>query len=140
MPKMSRQRFKYLENKKSFQDEIKYIFHHFWRALTETNETIFLEGESPTLNVKNIRNINQPIFFFTPSTENLKPWQFFMEPILKEEAMDIESTWNKIELEDFKASENCLERSKYPENLWAFLKLMQNPGGRSWGSYGRITI
>ena len=54
-----------------------------------------------------------------------------MEPILKEEAMDIESTWNKIELEDFKASENCLERSKYPENLWAFLKLTQNPGGRS---------
>ena len=29
MTKKSRQKFKYLENKKSFEDEIKNIFHHF---------------------------------------------------------------------------------------------------------------
>ena len=29
MIKKSRQKFKYLENKKSFKDEIKNIFHHF---------------------------------------------------------------------------------------------------------------
>ena len=32
MTKKSRQKFKYLENKKSFWDEIKSIFHHFQRA------------------------------------------------------------------------------------------------------------
>ena len=37
MPKKSRQKLKYLENEKSFQDEIKSTFHHFWRAIIETN-------------------------------------------------------------------------------------------------------
>ena len=45
MPKKSRQKFKYLEYEKSFQDEIKSIFHHFWRTIIEA---IFLEGESPS--------------------------------------------------------------------------------------------
>ena len=49
MTKMSRQKFKYLENEKSFYDEIKSIFYHFLRAIIEVNKKIFLEGESPTL-------------------------------------------------------------------------------------------
>ena len=44
-----RQKFKYIENKKSFQDEIKSIFHHFWRTIIEGNNKIFWEGENPTL-------------------------------------------------------------------------------------------
>ena len=47
MTKKLRQKIKYLENEKSFQDEIKSIFHHFWRAFIQTNKTIFLrEWES----------------------------------------------------------------------------------------------
>ena len=34
---MPRQKFKYLENKKSFWDEIKSIFHYFWRAIIKKN-------------------------------------------------------------------------------------------------------
>ena len=49
MPKNSRQKFKYIENEKSFWDEIKSIFHQFWRAVIEANNKIFFEGESPTL-------------------------------------------------------------------------------------------
>ena len=48
MPKKSREKFKYLLNEKSFQDEIKSIFHHFWMAIIEAKKN-FLEGESPTL-------------------------------------------------------------------------------------------
>ena len=49
MNKRLRQKFKYLENKKGFDDKIKSIFHHFQRAFIEANKIIFLEGESPTL-------------------------------------------------------------------------------------------
>ena len=49
MTKQSRQKLKYLENDKSFYDEIKSIFHHFVRAFIEVNKGNFLEGESPTL-------------------------------------------------------------------------------------------
>ena len=31
--KMEIQKFKYLENEKSFLDEIKNVFHSFWRAI-----------------------------------------------------------------------------------------------------------
>ena len=51
MTKKSRQKFTYLENEKSFYDVIKSIFHHFLRAIIDAN--IFLEGESPTLNLHN---------------------------------------------------------------------------------------
>ena len=40
----SGQKFKYLKNKKSFEDEIKSIFRHFYMA-----KQTFLEGERPTL-------------------------------------------------------------------------------------------
>ena len=43
MPKKSRQKVKYLENEKSFQDEIKRTFHHFWRAIIEANKNFFFE-------------------------------------------------------------------------------------------------
>ena len=49
MIKKSRQKFKYIENKKSFEDEIKSIFHYFGRAIIEANQKDFLEGQSPTL-------------------------------------------------------------------------------------------
>ena len=48
MNEKSKQKFKYLENEKSFQDEIKSIFRHFWRTIIEANKEFFLEGESPT--------------------------------------------------------------------------------------------
>ena len=37
MTKKSRQKFKYLENEKSFYDEIKSIFYHFWTTIIEAN-------------------------------------------------------------------------------------------------------
>ena len=50
MAKKSRQRFEYLENEKSFEDEIKTIFHNFRRAIIEANK-FFFQGESPTLKI-----------------------------------------------------------------------------------------
>ena len=41
MTKMSRQKSKYLENEKSFQDEIKSIFHHFEKDFIEANKNKF---------------------------------------------------------------------------------------------------
>ena len=48
MKKMLRQKVKYLENEKSFHDEIKNTFLHFWRAFIEASEKDS-EGESLTL-------------------------------------------------------------------------------------------
>ena len=52
----ARRKFKYLENEKSFQDEIKSIFHHFWRAIIEANKKN-LEGESPNLNISKTKRV-----------------------------------------------------------------------------------
>ena len=41
MLEKSRQKFKHLENGKSFQDEIKSIFHHFEWVIIEANKKIF---------------------------------------------------------------------------------------------------
>ena len=41
MSKKSRQKFKYFENEKRFQDEINSIFHHFLRAVIEGNKRNF---------------------------------------------------------------------------------------------------
>ena len=43
-PKRSEQKFKYLENEKSFQDETKIIFHHFPKAFIDANKTNILES------------------------------------------------------------------------------------------------
>ena len=40
--KMSRQKFKYLENKKSLYDEIESSFHHFLKAFIEGNKANFV--------------------------------------------------------------------------------------------------
>ena len=48
MTKKARLKFQYLENEKSFQDEIKMLIHHFQRAFFEVSKTFFLEGESST--------------------------------------------------------------------------------------------
>ena len=40
MTKTSRLDFKYLDNEKSFQDEIKGISHHFPKAFIEANKTV----------------------------------------------------------------------------------------------------
>ena len=37
MNETARQKFKYIENEKSIQDEIKRICYHFWRAIIEAN-------------------------------------------------------------------------------------------------------
>ena len=47
MTKKSRQKFKHPENEKSFEDKIKSIFHHFWKAIIKANK-IFFEGGSST--------------------------------------------------------------------------------------------
>ena len=41
MIKKSRQKFKYLDNEKSFYDELKSIFHQFQSAFSEANKTFF---------------------------------------------------------------------------------------------------
>ena len=41
MIKKSRQKFKYLDNEKTFYDELKSIFHHFQSALIEANKAFF---------------------------------------------------------------------------------------------------
>ena len=46
MTKKSRQKFKYLENEKSFSDA---FFSSFLRAFIEANKTIFLDCRGPTL-------------------------------------------------------------------------------------------
>ena len=46
MTKKTWQKRKYLENEKSFLDEIKTNFHHFWRALNEANNNFFERWES----------------------------------------------------------------------------------------------
>ena len=46
MTKKTWQKRKYLENEKSFLDEIKTNFHHFWRALNEANNNFFGRWES----------------------------------------------------------------------------------------------
>ena len=43
------QKFKYLKNEKSFQHEIKSIFHHFKGLSSKQIKTTFSEGEGPTL-------------------------------------------------------------------------------------------
>ena len=55
MTKKSRQKCKYLENEKNFQDEITSIFHHFWRAIIEENKKkIFFWGWEPDFIKKHI--------------------------------------------------------------------------------------
>ena len=58
MTKKSRQKFKYIENEKTFEDEIKSIFDQIWSGFIETNKTIFFEGESSTLNKENQHKMN----------------------------------------------------------------------------------
>ena len=57
MPKKSGQKFKYLENEKSFYDEIKSIFHNFEGLSLKQIKFFFLEGESPTLTKKSVRKL-----------------------------------------------------------------------------------
>ena len=47
----SRQKFKYLENEKSFEDEIKSIFHLFWKAISEANNKVFWGDDSLTVSI-----------------------------------------------------------------------------------------
>ena len=54
MTKKLCQKLKYLENEKSFSDEIKRIFHHRYRALNEAKNTVYLDGESPILRSKKV--------------------------------------------------------------------------------------
>ena len=49
MSKKLRQKFKYLENEKSFEHEIKNNFISFEVLLLKKIKKAFLEGESPTL-------------------------------------------------------------------------------------------
>ena len=67
MTKKLRQKFKYLENEKNFYDEIKSIFHHFYKAFIEANKkNFFLEGVSPTLSHHNVL-----FYFLTLLSSNL---------------------------------------------------------------------
>ena len=48
---MKREKVEYFENEKSFKDEIKGIFHNFYKVFIESNKTAFFEYESLTLTV-----------------------------------------------------------------------------------------
>ena len=47
MTEKLRQKFTYLENEKSFYDEIKSIFHNFWGTIIEANNKIFFGRREP---------------------------------------------------------------------------------------------
>ena len=57
MPKKSRQKFKYIENEKSFQDKIKSIFYQFRRAIIEAKKIFFGRWESDFKNVKSFSSL-----------------------------------------------------------------------------------
>ena len=71
MTEKSRQKFKYLENKKTFSNEIKSIFHHFWKA---NNKIFFSKWESdfkyyniPPVEIKDFDGlIYNKLFFIQP--------------------------------------------------------------------------
>ena len=44
MPKKSWQKLKYPDSEKSFSDEVKNIFYHFWRAIIKANKEILFGG------------------------------------------------------------------------------------------------
>ena len=74
--KKLRQKFRYLENEKSFSDETKSIFHHFWRDTTEANKNcFFLEGESPTLR-KGVLKICSKFTGGHPCRNYISAWVF----------------------------------------------------------------
>ena len=50
MTKKSLQKRRYLESEKSFEDEIKSIFHHFKGISARQIAQFFFEGESSTFN------------------------------------------------------------------------------------------
>ena len=63
MTNKSRQKFKYLENEKRIQDEIKSIFHYFQRVPIKSDKTkIFLECQYPTLTQKHRFNTDEKLF------------------------------------------------------------------------------
>ena len=88
----AKQAFKCLKNVKRFLDEMKRIFHHFWRALIKVSKTIvirngnfpflmtmvkptFMEGENPTLIVP-----KQKIFQYLPYLrKNIKHFSCYLE-------------------------------------------------------------
>ena len=55
-----------LRTKRVFKNEIKRIFHNFWKALNRANNTIFLEGESPNLRPKIKTPVNSTRFSWSP--------------------------------------------------------------------------
>ena len=54
LTKKSRQKFKYLDNKKSFRDEIKSIFHHFLKDFSVAKNCLRPESASLTWHAWNI--------------------------------------------------------------------------------------
>ena len=80
MTKKSRQKFKYLENQKSFLDETRNIFHHFWRAIIEVIKKKNLGGESPTLITRIfISRMPQPRYCFTWDVEKVLGFLFLLD-------------------------------------------------------------
>ena len=58
MTKKSRQKFKYLTNKKGFYNERKNNFHHFKRAFIEANKKTFLKDERKSVISGIVINLN----------------------------------------------------------------------------------
>ena len=67
MNKKSRQKLKYLENEKSFYDEIKSIFHHFYGLSFKQIKQFFLQGEWVFRFI--ILLTHHCIHFFVPSVQ-----------------------------------------------------------------------
>ena len=68
MTENSRQKFKYLENKKTFSDEIKSIFDHFWK----TNNKFFFSKMRVRLWCINLQ---QTIFYSTSKKQTRSIWK-----------------------------------------------------------------
>ena len=85
MTKKSRQKFKDLENEKSFKDEIKSIFRHFKEISLRQMQYFLLEGETPTSISKTIIILRcmaigeffyDDSYIFTCMKDNLKSCHF----------------------------------------------------------------
>ena len=70
---MQIQKFEYLENKKSFLDEIKNIFHSFWRAIIWLKIKNWWKIVDTSFKIKNIKcTKNKNVWIY----ENIQLWKY----------------------------------------------------------------
>ena len=81
MTKKPREKFKYLENEKSFQVETKRFFIIFKELSWKQRKETFLEGESPTLMWLrlDIKISNPTVIVKNDSSVNISLWDYRMK-------------------------------------------------------------